>query len=86
VKKNIFNLALGNRNSRSSVKSDNSLRDRELPVKLEPSHPTPSPHPAPDHSPTTTATVSNGNSTASSDLKPNQDDEPRQDPKKKAAA
>ena len=33
VKKNIFNIALGNRNSRSSVKSDNSIREKDPPVK-----------------------------------------------------
>ena len=60
VKKNIFNLALGNRNSRSSVKSDSSLR--EPPVRTEPSHP--SPLPLPQH-PTfelpSTSSGSNGN-------------------------
>lgn len=43
VKKNIFNISLGNRNSRSSVKSDNSMREKDPPIKTESTHPQPAP-------------------------------------------
>jgi hypothetical protein len=65
VKKNIFNLALGNRNSRSSVKSDNSLRERDPPVKTESTHPHPQ-HPVSTQSPSVDHTSTSGNNSTAS--------------------
>lgn len=78
VKKNIFNMALGNRGSLSSVRSDNSLRSREIPIKPEPVQTQTQSPTLP--SPTVSSPPESTNASNISDRK--SEEEPKRDPKK----